>query len=189
MPDKETYHWLKDHHICTVCGSEDAEPHKTKCAECAAKEAVRRKKYWARLDKETREKAIRGGVARQRSLKTQGRCVCCGRRAAKGHVRCTECLIKTRRRNKKQYDAKRVKTNFAEGLCSRCNEPALTGKKLCAKHYDIARRSMENVNRLNQERRATANHVWRGDNRVVFQKKKKPAAAGTATSQTRKTYR
>ena len=32
--------------------------------------------------------------------------------------------------------------------------------------------SMENVNRLNQERRATANHVWRDDNRVVFQKKK-----------------
>ena len=169
---RETYHWRKEHGICTVCGREDEEPHKTKCAECAAKEAVRRKKYWAGLDKGTREKAIQQIAARQRSLKTQGRCICCGRRAAKGHVRCTECLLKKRRADRKRYDAKRVKTCFADGLCCCCNEPALTGKKLCAKHYDIARHSMEKVNRLNRERRATANHVWRGDNRVVFQKKK-----------------
>lgn len=89
-------------------------------------------------------------------------------------------MIKTRRRNKKQYDAKRVKTIFADGFCCRCNEPALPDKMLCAKHYDIARRSMEKVNRLNQERRATANHVWRGDNKICFQQRKSARAAATA---------
>lgn len=81
-------------------------------------------------------------------------------------------MIKTRRRNKKQYDAKRVKTIFADGLCCCCNEPVVPGKKVCAKHYDIARRSIEKVNRLNREREATANHVWRGDNKICFQQKK-----------------
>ena len=78
---RETYHWRKEHGICTVCGREDAEPHKTKCAECAAKEAVRRKKYWAGLDKETREKAIQQIAARQQSLKAQGLCIYCARNA------------------------------------------------------------------------------------------------------------
>ena len=32
---RDTYHWRKEHGICTRCGKEGAEPHKTLCAECA----------------------------------------------------------------------------------------------------------------------------------------------------------
>ena len=175
---RETYHWRKAHHVCTKCGKEDAEPHKTLCAECAAKCTAIDKKYRSSLDEERRQRIKQQKQAQKDRRRNSGLCVECGKTALKGRRFCLECLIKTRRRNKKQYDAKRVKTNFAEGLCSRCNEPALTGKKLCAKHYDVARRSMEKVNRLNRERRDTSNHVWRGDNKICFQQKKKRPVGG-----------
>ena len=149
--ERETYHWRKAHHVCTKCGKEDAEPHKTLCAECAAKCAAIDKKYRSSLDEERRQRIKQQKQAQKDRRRNSGLCVECGKTALKGRRFCLDCMIKTRRRNKKQYDA----------------------KMLCAKHYEIARRSMEKVNRLNRERRATANHVWRGDNRVVFQQKKK----------------
>lgn len=176
--ERETYHWRKAHHVCTKCGKEDAEPHKTLCAECAAKCAATDKKYRDSLDEERRQRIKQQKQAQKARRRNSGLCLECGKIAIKGRRFCLDCLIKTRRRNKKRYDAKRVKTIFADGLCCRCNEPALPDKMLCAKHYDIARHSMEKVNRLNQERRATANHVWRGDNKICFQQKKKRPVGG-----------
>ena len=113
-------------------------------------------------------------MERYERLKAQRICPKCGRKSSKGFVLCLECRLKGRRRDRERRVERRVKTDFSEGTCSKCNEPVVPGKKVCAKHYDAMVRRIEAVNRLNQERRATANHVWRGDNRVVFQKRNSP---------------
>ena len=130
MYERETYHWRKAHHVCTKCGKEDAEPHKTLCAECAAKCAATDKKYRDSLDEERRRRIKQQKQAQKDRRRSSGLCVECGKTAVKGRRFCLDCMIKTRRRNKKQYDAKRVKTIFADGLCCRCNEPALPDNAL-----------------------------------------------------------
>ena len=184
MPDKETYHWFKDHHICTKCGKEDAEPHQTMCAECLEKSRACKKKAYAALDEDARRMKCQRSAERYERLKAQRICPKCGRKSVKGFVLCLECRLKGRRRDRERRVERRVKTDFSEGICSKCNEPVVPGKKVCAKHYDAMVRRIQAVHRLNQEKKTNAKHVWRGDNRVAFQKKKKkkPAAAGTATS-------
>lgn len=169
----ERYEWLKEHGICTNCGQEDAVTGTTLCPECAVKRLEQNAKYWRSLSAETRQKIVQKKSGQRRALrehrKSLGLCVMCGeRKAVDKKLYCIECLIKIRRKNKKYYDARRMKTNFKEGLCCRCNEPAVPGQKLCKKHYDIARRSAEAA------RRGLTNtdHPWRGDNNMVFGKKK-----------------
>ena len=106
--------------------------------------------------------------ARREQRESMGLCVVCGKRKAiKGKKHCLECLLKARRANRAQYDAKRVKTNFSEGLCCKCNDPVVPGKKVCARHYDIARRSMEAA----RKNLSSTKHPWKKDNRWIFKKK------------------
>ena len=174
MPDKETYHWLKDHHICTDCGKEDAEPHKTKCAECLEKSRACKKKAYAALDEDARRMKCQRSAERYERLKAQRICPKCGRKSSKGFVLCLECKLKGRRRDKERRVERRVKTDFSEGTCSKCNEPVVPGKKVCAKHYDAMVRRIEAVNRRNQERKTRAHHIWVRDNDLAFRKRKSP---------------
>ncbi|UZE45941.1 hypothetical protein [Selenomonas sputigena] len=170
---RETYHWRKEHGVCVKCGKEDAEPGKTLCAECAEKQSVHNKRYWGSLDAEKRQKIIRQTRERSRAQREQrknlGLCVICGKKAAKGKAHCIECLLKERRRNFERYNTRRVKTDFSEGLCCCCNEPALPDKKFCKKHYDIAQRRAEKA-RKSQD---ITKHTWKQDNRLIFIKQKK----------------
>lgn len=176
---RETYHWRKAHGICTRCGKEDAEPHRTLCAECAEKRNARNKRYRGSLDAEKRQEFMRRAREQSRAQwerrKSMGLCGICGKKAAKGKAHCIECLLKIRRRNHRRRETERVKTDFGEGLCCRCNEPVVSGKKLCKKHYDIALRATKKANRLNQEKKTNAKHVWQGNNKICFWQKKKPA--------------
>ena len=173
MPDKETYHWLKDHHICTRCGKEDAEPHQTMCAECLEKSRACKKKAYAALDEDARRMKCQRSAERYERLKAQRICPKCGRKSVKGFVLCLECRLKGRRRDRERRVERRVKTDFSEGICSKCNEPVVPGKKVCAKHYDAMVRRIEAVNRRNQERKTRAHHIWVRDNDLAFQKKEK----------------
>lgn len=178
---REMYYWRKAHGICTNCGKEDAEPHKVLCAECAEKKQHTAKRYWDDLPEEAREKAIQRVSTRRRSLKAQGLCVGCGRKAAKGKAHCIECLLKARRNSRARRDAERVKTNFKEGLCSRCNEPVVLGQKLCTKHLEIARRCAEAA----RKGLTNVNHPWRDNNKICFQQKKKRSGGGNRSERER----
>lgn len=81
---RETYHWRKAHGICTRCGKEDAEPHKTLCAECAAKHAARIRRYWAALDEEKRQETLRRKHEVRTLNKTRGLCIYCGKKGCEG---------------------------------------------------------------------------------------------------------
>ena len=122
------YHWYKAHGICIACGHEDAEPGKTRCAECAMKAAA-----WARaayyLQSEEQKAANRQQrkerYARRKAL---GLCTDCGKTVSTGKRLCLDCSLRRR------Y----VKTDFSDGLCCKCNEPVVPGMMLCARHYAIA---------------------------------------------------
>ena len=180
--NQEMYQWCKAHGICAQCRKNTTEPHRTLCADCAARQVERNQKLFAALPEAQQRTRLDQAAARVAQLKKRriehGECIRCGKKAAKGKKHCTECLLKIRRRNRARYDAKRVKTDFHEGLCSRCNEPALPDKMLCKKHYDIALRNIEKGNHRNQERGATAKHIWQGDNKICFQQKKKRPVGG-----------
>ena len=165
---RETYQWRKQHRVCVRCGKEDAEPHKVLCAECAAKCAASNKRYWDALDDVSRQKFAQQKRALREQLKSMGLCPRCGKKALNGRKHCLECLLKARRVSKQQYEVRRVKTNFTEGTCRYCNEPVEPGKKLCAKHLEIAQHCIQ----IACSRTPTANHPWRLDNKIVFAKKK-----------------
>lgn len=169
---RDTYHWRKEHGICTRCGKEDAEPHKVLCAECAEKQSAQNKRYWGSLDEKKRQKSMQRtqerNRARREQRKSMGLCVICGKKAAKGKAHCIECLLKIRRKNHRQRETERVKTDFSEGLCCRCNEPAMPGKKLCKKHYDAAIKGVKAMQGMSPSEK----HGWRSDNRLIFRQKK-----------------
>ena len=164
---RATYHWYKAHGICIACGHEDAEPGKTRCAECAMKAAA-----WARaayyLQSEEQKAANRQQrkerYARRKAL---GLCTDCGKTVSTGKRLCLDCSLRRHRYDKRFFDAyRRVKTDFSDGLCCKCNEPVVPGKKLCARHYAIA---LENLRKANAQR--SNDHPWRRDNRLIFNKK------------------
>ena len=165
---RETYHWRKAHGICTRCGKEDAEPHKTLCAECAVKHAARIRRYWAALDEEKRQETLRRKHEVRTLNKTRGLCIYCGKKAVKGRTHCLECALRGKRKGKARLEARRVKTDFSEGLCCRCNEPVMPGKKLCKKHYDAAIKGVKVMQGMSPSEK----HGWRSDNRLIFKQKK-----------------
>ena len=62
---------------------------------------------------------------------------------------------------------RRVKTDFSDGLCRLCNEPVVTGKKLCARHCAIAKKNLKKAN----AQQSNADHPWRHGNQLIFKKR------------------
>lgn len=146
---KQTYEWYKAHGICVKCKKHEAARGHVLCPDCMDR---LRKNYYARVSKETeKEHRERNAKAKEyeRSLrakrKAEHRCLNCGKPAKDGDIYCYECGLQVRRKDRekiRRYRAEhpeyepRIKTDFSPGLCSRCNEPALPGYKLCKRHYE-----------------------------------------------------
>lgn len=156
------------HTVFARDAEEDAEPHKTLCAECAAKHAARIRRYWAALDEEKRQETLRRKHEVRTLNKTRGLCIYCGKKAVKGRTHCLECALRRKRKGEARLEARRVKTDFSEGLCCRCNEPVMPGKKLCKKHYDAAIKGVKAMQGMSPSEK----HGWRSDNRLIFKQKK-----------------
>ena len=152
---KNNYYYLKKHGICVRCGTREAMPKHVLCDVCAEKERKWKEKRNALMtdDEKRLDANHRNAVTKERNrrYKENGLCILCGKKALEGKSYCLECLIKTRRRAHAIYYRKRekigyVKTNFSPGLCSKCNEPALPGKKLCQRHYEAALKGLRKAN-------------------------------------------
>ena len=68
------------------------------------------------------------------SLKEQGLCVRCGKKAYKNYIYCYEHYLKNRRR-KREYDKEHNKNYKAQNLCSFCGKERMEGKKVCIECY------------------------------------------------------
>ena len=123
MNAREEYQWYKEHGICVKCHSEEAEPGRVKCFECADKQRLRD-------SKRVRSSKDRARDARERyeKRKSEGTCLRCEKKATHG-VHCYEHYIYMRRRNKNRTKG------FGEiGLCRICGAEPEPGFKLCPLH-------------------------------------------------------
>ena len=165
---RATYHWYKAHGICIACGHEDVEPGKTRCAECAMKAAARDRAAYYRQREERREAMRRRKRELYAKHRAKGLCANCGKKTSAGKRLYLDCFLRRRRYDKRYFDAyRRVKTNFSDGLCRLCNEPVVTGKKLCARHCAIAKKNLKKAN----AQQSNADHPWRHGNQLIFKKR------------------
>ena len=136
MTEKEWRALKKKHHICRECGKQDAYTFggRTYCAECAAKEAARKRA----------KRLAQGGdyEAHKRwseQKADEGLCIYCGKRpAGEGRRICKLCGQK--QAAKKHEKAVQDGMNWprgANGFCWLCNKrKAIEGKRLCQQCYD-----------------------------------------------------
>ena len=153
---KKTYEWYKAHGICVACKKREAARGHSLCPDCMEERRDRYQKKKALMTEDERKERnarsnehTRAGRARR---KRDHRCLNCGKPAKDGDIYCYECGLRVRRKKKEamrkyrmahpEYEP-RVKTDFSPGLCSRCNEPALPGFKLCKRHYKATLKGLE----------------------------------------------
>lgn len=91
--NSDRYYWLKEHGICTSCGSEDAVKGNVLCQACKdRKNGVSREKY--------KTKYV--------LLKEQGICIQCKKeKAIQGKARCIACQNRTNELAKRRYALKK----------------------------------------------------------------------------------
>lgn len=164
--DRLTYNYYKEHGICVKCHRRDAALTHVLCDECAPK--VRR--YEQHIDPSKLNEKRDKRMERYYYRKAAGLCVQCGKRKAyNGGVFCMDCTLRRRRRRAPILAARKKKTNFSEGLCMLCNEPALPGKKLCERHYKVR---AANIEKARAHRPSREHFPWVKDNVRAFMKRK-----------------
>ena len=127
---KETKEFWKKHGICVKCGKQRAFEGRTMCPECLEKENERKRNRVK--TPEERERNRKRDKERYYAHKEQGLCVNCSRKAASGHVYCTECRIRIRRSNAAWIERTGRKKWYAEnGVCLYCGGERAEGNKLC----------------------------------------------------------
>lgn len=144
----------KKHHICTVCGNEDAYTMvgRSLCSECADKFAKYRKERLKDPDKKKKAKESKKKLYDMR--KEQGLCPYCGKKATGGFVTCDRCRLKSRKAsnmsNEKKYG---TRPRGEYGVCWTCNKKeVMQGKRLCKDCYEKALRSIDIANKKRIEK-------------------------------------
>jgi len=157
MSDMEFYRWYKAHGICPRCRTNNAMAGHVLCAECAEKKA----EYMAEYRKSHRAELNAKQRARRARYRAEGLCQC-GKPARPGMSRCIDCSL-TAIRNGEKYRAlhprKPLWMRKERGICLRCDEPAVEGKRLCAHHLELARQSVKVAKAAWYERRAQCSKV------------------------------
>lgn len=150
---KEYYDIHKKLGICTHCGKNKAQEGRVLCAECAEKDANKKRNY----NKE-RKKAYN---KRKRDLcDAFGICTVCMKREKYKGKRCIECYLKGKKRYKEQQlDAGKIPKNLWSefGLCLICGQPRAEGHKMCEKHLKIYRKNAQNARKYIDKE----HHIWR----------------------------
>lgn len=130
----------RENGLCIVCRRKKAVPGKSTCEHCQeAKRIYAINHPPTEEQRERRRKLMRDLWAKR---KENGLCPKCGKTAYRGKILCYECLIKRNRKNaekRKKRDSERIaaENQYGTTICQKCLSPALPGKKLCRKHYDI----------------------------------------------------
>ena len=127
---KQVRQWRREHHICTLCGKQDAAIGFVRCSDCQQKQAERDDRY-----KQTKSNSDKRRYERR---KEAGVCTVCGSAIDGPHKLCEKCHKKKLERTRKIRARKHIAPVRKEGFCVLCGEKAVDGKKLCQKHYDSA---------------------------------------------------
>lgn len=132
---KEEYEWLKAHHICVNCRSEDARSGRVLCWRCAVEKSEREKAN-RKPDSEAHQQYLR---QRRQINRQNGVCISCGTRKAKaGHSECERCLAKARIRSENKRRANGITPVYLlgkNGECRYCKAPEGKHSGLCDACY------------------------------------------------------
>ena len=152
MPSKslERYYWLKEHGICTRCGVEKADKGYTSCLVCRMDMREYAENYRNKNKEKLSQKRKKSDKIRRENRRSKNLCRICGKRSAdEGYTSCKYCRAKARlyeknRRIEKGLNTRELLDDYTR--CSICGSTDLVeGKKLCRKHYEIAKQNMLNA--------------------------------------------
>ena len=147
--DRESYLWYKEQGICTLCRKERAAPNRTRCEECAAKEAEREAERREEMPAERKEEVRRTNYARsierRRERAKNGLCATCGKPYPESTPfgQCRECRNRRNRMLARYRDPIPRSERPAYGLCYICGKPLEDGTEstLCRKCLEIRKRT------------------------------------------------
>lgn len=137
--------------VCVDCMEQDAMEGTTRCAECFAKEAERRK--------DNREWYKEHGICPE----------CRTNKAMAGRISCVNCskqdsLKFSQVKGKKKLVTTRQQTLWKDqGLCFQCGGKVVDGYKQCEKHLSISRNNAKLLNEKNKEK-----HPWVIDSQTTW---------------------
>ena len=139
MTEQEWRALKKKHHICRECGKQDAYTFggRSRCAECAQKDAERKREWRATPD--GRENAHASHRRWRDRMAAEGLCIYCGKRKpSAGKKGCEWCLSKQRRYHANKRAASDVnRPRGANGYCWLCNKKkVIEGKRLCPECFE-----------------------------------------------------
>lgn len=121
---KEHRRWMKEHHMCTECGKQDAYTlnGRTYCYECNEKHNERTQKQYH--SEKVTQRVLECAKQRREKRAEQGICVNCGKRKAEhGKKQCSICLAKGRENKHQNNNTIPRHERFAYGLCYKCGNP------------------------------------------------------------------
>jgi hypothetical protein len=177
--DKREYmHLLRDLHVCKSCKRQDAFTlnGRAYCAECAAKNAERKRKWRGENPEESRARSRQS----REKYAMENRCTVCGKPLPYmcGFKTCASCREHSRqlRAEKRWRENPDRFIRGTPGICYRCvKRPVMEGKKVCKQCYEsglpVAMANLEKANVSNME------HPWRRLNRAISKHGRKSPAA------------
>lgn len=142
---KERYDWLKEHHICTKCGSDDAIERSNFCPECSYKHWLYNIEYRKNTPAETKKIQNEESRLRHKKLREErraaGLCWQCGNKIEQSNkTRCNKCLAKAQEKNRqKTLRRGKLLRSMRDGIeiCTMCgNAKPLKDKKICQSCFD-----------------------------------------------------
>lgn len=157
-----TNKWIKQHHLCKDCWQKDAYTlsGRTYCAECAAKNAERKREKRAN-NAEVRHKEFEMHKKWVQKKAEMGLCSHCGKRQTDGvHKTCDYCraIMRKKQRERRAQHSTANYPRGENGYCWQCNKNmAMPGYKLCQECYNnkiivsMANLKLVNVNNAYNE--------------------------------------
>ena len=124
--------------FCIVCRKRRALDGESECFECKE-----RKREYEKRRSQTQEYKDRKNAYRRERYKRwidAGLCGYCGKPIYKGNVCRHHFVLRKQLNAKRRYKTARSRqaATYEHGsICQKCLEPALPGKRLCKRHYDI----------------------------------------------------
>lgn len=134
---KERYKWLKEHRICTRCGSEEAIINSTLCPGCSYKSWLCDRQYYEEHKQDINRKKVERWKQKAEEWKKLGLCNTCGGKIERSDKkRCNKCISRdAERHRKKMLERGGVPRSLRDGItiCTMCGkrEP-MKNKKVCA---------------------------------------------------------
>lgn len=127
--NSETYHWYKEHGICTHCRHGKAVEGKTLCLVCLMDNRQYKKPY-------DKDKCKERDTTRYAYRKENGLCVTCGKEKQQHGLKCNRCYAKYRSKQiaRQTHILRSERVSF--GLCYDCGKPKMADKGLCKDCYN-----------------------------------------------------